>query len=316
MCVSLNANGAAGSVFYLLAEFIWWPRVKLAPPPSERKAWQYGNFLNVIESGMQNKVLIFGMDPGLTYLKVLSTFCTRLHIQDKTLGLPRSVIDTSVEGAVKLQNVNSCWLHLTNVRMKTLIGFSHFHLSRLFSHFISAPPPLPPSGSQPCSLVSVMRSLRQFFFSSFFSNCCCTDWIFHFGSILFKPVLCEVVILTEAILGTCSFTAQLECFNGFKKGNVQYTNSFHLDLNSFKAISLLGKSHNHLYYCHEGRLFYIYSTYNQSGLGFPGCLHQFPLWVQSPPTHYWRHAYVHLYKWTDLQFLECSFSCSSHTRLC
>lgn len=178
-------------------------------------------FFNVIESGMQNKVLIFGMDPGLTHLKVLSIFCTRLHIQDKTLGLPRSVIDVSVEGAVKLQNVKSCWLHLTNIQDENTDWL--FPLS-LVSFIQSFHPPPSPSRSQLCSVVSVMRSLRQFFFSSFFQIVAAQIEFFSLA-LFFSSLFCvRLVILTEAILGTFSFTAQLECFNGFKKENVQYTN--------------------------------------------------------------------------------------------
>lgn len=91
---------------------------------------------NVIVSGMQNKLLIFGMDPGLTYLKVLSIFCTCLHIQDNTLRLPQSIIDTSVDRAVKL-------------RIKLLVAVNQLQdentdwllLSGLFSHFIHLIPP-------------------------------------------------------------------------------------------------------------------------------------------------------------------------------
>lgn len=84
--------------------------------------WRSDNMgiLNVIESAMQNKRLIFGMDPGLTHFKVLSTFCTRLHIQDSTLRLPWSVI-----GAVHIcwrccetAQRQSSWLDFANIGIK------------------------------------------------------------------------------------------------------------------------------------------------------------------------------------------------------
>lgn len=100
--------------------------------------------LNVIESGMQNKRLIFGMDPGLTHFKVLSTFCTRLHIQDSTLRLPWSVIDAVhiCWRCCETAQRQSSWLDFANIGMKTMTDFSLSHLSGLFSHFTSFYPQL------------------------------------------------------------------------------------------------------------------------------------------------------------------------------
>lgn len=171
--------------------------------------WRSDNMgiLNVIESGMQNKRLIFGMDPGLTHFKALSTFCTRLHIQDSTLRLPWSVIDAVhiCWRCCETAQRQSSWLDFANIGMKTMTDFSLSHLSGLFSHFTSFYPQL-------LTTLLTCVCLAQFKVN-LFSKCCCADWIFHFAFLFVSSGFCvRLVILTEPIFGTFSFNSTTRMF--------------------------------------------------------------------------------------------------------